>query len=401
MGRLLTVLFVACSTAILLEPAVVVAQPSVSDLKQQLRELKQKQRTFKERLEGTRDRKGKTKEKYIKTKKQENNLLELIDRYRELQRGSKRRLKALRRREERAKGRLKEITARFDRAENRLRDQKELLMDRLRSIYKQGQLMQARTFLTVSNFSEFITNFRYYRRLVQHDRNLIEKYRQAKNHIRTLRERRRRVYQRRKDIRERVQQTRKKRRELLESRKQFLEDVRNEKQLYRRRLRELEQQQQRLKEKVFAFQRRHSSKKQKLKRIEGKFGRRKGELPWPCESQKVLRPYGTRREKGIVYNNDGIDIACDAGDPVRAVNSGRVVFADEYRGIGKVVIVRHSRQYLTLYGSLRSTAISKDASVDEGTILGRVGQSPGMDRPRLYFQVFEGQNTLNPLEWLR
>jgi septal ring factor EnvC (AmiA/AmiB activator) len=393
------VLFVVCSLATVLASGLL-AQPSRQELRDQLQELKEKQKAFKERLENAQSKKTEARQKFLETREQESNLLELIERYRTLQQQSKQRLETLKQRESQAKKRLQKIDEKFEAAQKTLRNQKNLLLTRLRSIYKQGELMQARTLIGSSNFSEFVTNYRYYQQLVEYDKNLISEYRQAKQQIQQLRDRRREVYQQRKRIRKQVQQTLKKRRNILESRKKFLEEVRNEKELYQRRLNELEQRQKNLKEKVFTFQRRQTTTKQKIKRIMSEFGEQKGELPWPCESRDILRPYGTWREKGIVHNNDGIDIGCGSGARIHAVKSGKVVFANDYQGIGKVVIIRHNKRYLTLYGSLTSIAVSKNQSVGQGTILGRAGQTSGMDQPRLYFQLFEGQKTLNPLEWL-
>jgi septal ring factor EnvC (AmiA/AmiB activator) len=96
----------------------------------------------------------------------------------------------------------------------------------------------------------------------------------------------------------------------------------------------------------------------------------------------------------------GIEIGAPEGDPVTAVFAGRVAFADWYTGYGLLVIVDHGGDYFTLYGHLREVAVRVGDRVDPGALLGRVGETASLTGPNLYFEVREGTDALNPLQWL-
>ncbi|MGM0381089.1 MAG: murein hydrolase activator EnvC family protein, partial [bacterium] len=183
-------------------------------------------------------------------------------------------------------------------------------------------------------------------------------------------------------------------------RKAALNDLRDRKEFYEQRMKELENQQQKLKEVVLELQKEKESTEARLERITHRFGSKKGELPWPVESRNVFRPFGTWEEDGITIKNDGIDIKVEEGSPVNSVAPGEVAFARPYRGMGKVVIIQHGDEYTTLYGSLVELAVQRGDEIKEGAIIGRAGQTAGLDEPRLYFQIFHGRDILNPEDWL-
>jgi hypothetical protein len=77
------------------------------------------------------------------------------------------------------------------------------------------------------------------------------------------------------------------------------------------------------------------------------FGRARGQLPWPVAGQ-LSAQYGETRASGVRW--EGVVIATERDAPVRAVSSGRVVYADWLPGLGLLVIVDHGEGYMSLYG---------------------------------------------------
>lgn len=400
MLRRFVVPFAICS-CLLSSVVLVRAAPKLSELNRRLEKLKNKANEIEQNLSKTQRKKSRTKQKYRRKAKQENHLLNLIGNYRRLQQASKQRLEKLRTREKQAKKQLKAVNRRLDELEEKMGQRRAILMQRLRSIYKHGELMQTRLLFSGSRLEDFMTNYRYYRKLVNYDQDVIQNYRKTRKELEELREKRQSIFKQRREIRKNLEAMLDKRKRIIQKRKEFLNKVRNKKSFYRQRLRELEGQQRKLKNKVVRFQRQRSSTKQKLERILSQFGKQKGKLPWPVESRTILRPYGTWRENGIVHNNDGIDIKVQQNASVRSIGSGKVVFASRYQGMGKVVIIRHNKKYISLYGSLVEISVEKGESINEQQVIGRAGRSSGMDSPRLYFQIFQGKKTLNPTEWLK
>ncbi|MFB6344992.1 MAG: murein hydrolase activator EnvC [bacterium] len=400
MPRRFVVPLAICS--LLLAPVVSLqAAPELSELNERLKTLKNRESRLERTLNQMAQKKTKAKKKFRKKDKQENHLLNLIGNYRSLQKKSKQRLSKLQDREQKAKDKLKAVEKKLDKLSGKMKERRRLLKKRLRSIYKQGELMQTRLLLDGSGIDDMMTNYRYYRKLIKHDHRVIGEYRETRVELKELREERREIFKRRRAIRKDLESTLEKRKQIIRERKAFLEKVRDKKSFYRQRLRELENQQGKLKEKVLRFQRKRNLTKRKLRRIKSQFGQRKGELSWPVESREILRPYGTWRRNGIVHNNDGIDIKVTKRAEVRVVGSGEVVFANQYQGMGKVVIVRHNKKFISLYGSLVDTKVEKGETVDRNQVIGNAGRTSGMDEPRLYFQLFQGKKTLNPTEWLK
>ena len=67
-----------------------------------------------------------------------------------------------------------------------------------------------------------------------------------------------------------------------------------------------------------------------------------GRWIWPAQG-KVLGGFGDAGSKGV-------DIAGNAGDPVKSVADGKVVYVGTgLRGYGQMVIVKHDSNYLTAY----------------------------------------------------
>lgn len=133
-----------------------------------------------------------------------------------------------------------------------------------------------------------------------------------------------------------------------------------------------------------------------------RFAAARGELPWPAVGD-VVGGFGRRRHP--IYDtftvSRGIEIGAPEGDPVSAVFPGRVAFADWYSGYGLLVILDHGGDYFTLYGHLREVTVRVGDRVEPGMLIGRVGETASLTGPNLYFEVREGTDALNPMQWLR
>lgn len=136
-------------------------------------------------------------------------------------------------------------------------------------------------------------------------------------------------------------------------------------------------------------------------RVKG-FSRRKRRLSWPVKGIIAL-PYGSYRDPQFntpVYRN-GIHISAGDRESVQAVHAGRVVFADWFRGYGKVVIIDHGEGYHTVYANLSEIFLRKGDIIKGGSLIGRVGDSGTLDAPGLYFEVRYKGKPLNPMHWLK
>ena len=61
--------------------------------------------------------------------------------------------------------------------------------------------------------------------------------------------------------------------------------------------------------------------------ISKNFEKNRGTLPWPVESGAITERFGKNKHpslKDVYTNNNGIDISCRSGAPIRAIFSGKV-----------------------------------------------------------------------------
>ena len=131
----------------------------------------------------------------------------------------------------------------------------------------------------------------------------------------------------------------------------------------------------------------------------GSFGALKGRLPLPVRGELAGR-FGTPQQAGSGLSAKGIFVRAASGTDVRAVATGRVVFADWMRGYGNLLILDHGEGYLTIYGNNESVLKRVGDGVHAGDPVATVGASGGNETSGLYFEVrFQGR-PFDPVPWL-
>jgi septal ring factor EnvC (AmiA/AmiB activator) len=147
--------------------------------------------------------------------------------------------------------------------------------------------------------------------------------------------------------------------------------------------------------------RREAMKKELEKKIDVAFEKRQGKLPWPVQG-KIVQPFGKIVHpvyKTVIFNT-GIDIKATKGENVVCVAPGRVSYVGWMRGYGKLVVVEHGGNYLTIYTHLSEVDPGQDQDVQLGTILGRVGDTGSLEGAMLHFEVRRSSEPLDPAQWL-
>jgi septal ring factor EnvC (AmiA/AmiB activator) len=129
---------------------------------------------------------------------------------------------------------------------------------------------------------------------------------------------------------------------------------------------------------------------------------RHGKLSAPAAGA-VVRGFGLIRDDryDTVTKNDGVDIEAPLGAEVKAVMKGKVIFADWFRGYGKLLIVDHGDGYTTVYAHLGTFAAAAGDAVREGQLLGTVGDTGYVANPTLHFEIRRDGAAVNPEPWLK
>ncbi len=118
---------------------------------------------------------------------------------------------------------------------------------------------------------------------------------------------------------------------------------------------------------------------------------------WPVKGP-LLSSFGP---KEVGYHNDGINIAAKTGSYVRAAQSGVVVHAGQkIKGFGRLILIRHSDGWITAYAHNSSILVNRGQVVKRGQAIARIGQSGGVARPQLHFEMRKGSRAVNPVKYL-
>jgi murein hydrolase activator len=128
------------------------------------------------------------------------------------------------------------------------------------------------------------------------------------------------------------------------------------------------------------------------------FGRMRGKLAWPVAGRLVAR-FGEDRIGGLKW--DGVLVATERGNSVRAVSQGRVVYADWLPGLGLLTIIDHGEGYLSLYGHNDRLYKAVGERVAAGEPVAAAGDSGGRTRPELYFEIRHSGRPVDPRPWFK
>ena len=128
----------------------------------------------------------------------------------------------------------------------------------------------------------------------------------------------------------------------------------------------------------------------------------KGPKCMPLEGEVISR-YGLQEHPvlHIATRNLGIEIRGKRGKMVKAAAPGTVVMVSEIDGRGPSVIIEHEGGTYSVYGHLRSIRVQEGKVVQKCEEIGEVGDIATLNGIKLYFQVSEGTQTVDPLEWLK
>ena len=121
----------------------------------------------------------------------------------------------------------------------------------------------------------------------------------------------------------------------------------------------------------------------------------KGKMPWPASGQVVAK-YAPSGSPPV----NGIGLALNNGDVVKAVSWGKVVHNDILRGMGRVVVLLHDKDYYTVYAYLDESNLRIGQEVKQGQTLGTAGYYPPAKGAGTYFELRYHQKPINPNSWL-
>lgn len=104
---------------------------------------------------------------------------------------------------------------------------------------------------------------------------------------------------------------------------------------------------------------------------------------------------------GTWYIHKGIDFSTwRAGDPVMATASGQVVNLGFDNSFGNSIIIKHNHGIYTRYAHLNSFRVKKGQFVEQGDIIGTVGNTGMSTGPHLHYEVHIGSDVVDPAKYI-
>jgi murein DD-endopeptidase MepM/ murein hydrolase activator NlpD len=118
---------------------------------------------------------------------------------------------------------------------------------------------------------------------------------------------------------------------------------------------------------------------------------------WPVEG-KCLSFFEDEERK----RHQGIDISSPPGVPIRASNSGWVIYSgNAISGYGNLILLRHSDEFVTVYAHNQVNLVEEGMRVEKGQTIGKVGQTGRASGPHLHFEIRRNNKAVDPIPFLK
>jgi murein DD-endopeptidase MepM/ murein hydrolase activator NlpD len=122
---------------------------------------------------------------------------------------------------------------------------------------------------------------------------------------------------------------------------------------------------------------------------------------WPMRGY-ITSVFGPRRSpfgRRADFHN-GVDIKAPYGAPVYAPGAGRVTDVDYQSGYGLRVVIVHDYGISTLYGHLKSAAVTPGQEVRRGQLIAYSGNSGRTTGTHLHYEVQVNGTPVNPMRFM-
>lgn len=130
---------------------------------------------------------------------------------------------------------------------------------------------------------------------------------------------------------------------------------------------------------------------------------KKGKLPEPIH-RPVFHTYGLNQallKDRVHLVHKGYFYQTFDSQPVTSVADGRIRFAGQVEGYGKVIVIDHGSRYYTVYANLNKLVGKRGQEVKPGQFIGETGFDHLQFGSGLYFEIRHFSQPQNPADWLQ
>jgi septal ring factor EnvC (AmiA/AmiB activator) len=132
------------------------------------------------------------------------------------------------------------------------------------------------------------------------------------------------------------------------------------------------------------------------------FSSNKGKLPWPVSRGHIVGQFGKHPHpvlKGVMVENNGVDIKTVAGSDARAVFGGTVVSVFFLPTIQNCIIVKHG-EYFTVYSNIETVTVKPNQTISVKQSLGTLHTDKNEDLTKVHLEIWRGKDKMDPELWL-
>lgn len=123
---------------------------------------------------------------------------------------------------------------------------------------------------------------------------------------------------------------------------------------------------------------------------------------WPLKN-KITSSFGMRKHPITGKNtfHCGVDIGAVTNTNIKSSYTGKVIFNGWKGGYGKMIVIEHKNNYITVYAHLNKILVKKGDYVKTGQIIAKSGATGTVTGPHLHFEIRKYLTPLNPIQILR
>jgi murein DD-endopeptidase MepM/ murein hydrolase activator NlpD len=97
--------------------------------------------------------------------------------------------------------------------------------------------------------------------------------------------------------------------------------------------------------------------------------------------------------------HSGMDYSVPEGTKVYATADGKIKYAANKRGEGKMIVINHGYGFITKYSHLSKLLVAKGKKVKRGDVIGLSGNTGKSMSPHLHYEVLLNNEAVNPVNF--
>ena len=253
-------------------------------------------------------------------------------------------------------------------------------------------------FLGMSSFQHYFRNQQLLKNIAEIDAKLIERL--SKNLEEFEIEIKTRENQKREQVR--LKKSQEEQQELLDFEQQqqlaYLQHIRQNRSIRVKVLRTIQVELERLNDAIHSLETRRQNEK-KAQHFRGIY-RYKYSLPSPVKG-KVVHRFGQKNSRFYTLFKRGVLVKTNGDQDVKAILTGKVVWAGPFHGYANLVIVDHGKASFSVYGNLEVVFVAVNDVIEQNDIIGTVVYNASEEQHLFYFETRYNKKAVNPEQWLK